>query len=161
MNNHQSHHDRIDAVLERKTQRHRGQDGDRRRSERTEAGDDGGDQEHDPGNPRHMSAHQFDRALDQPIDSTVDLGDGEQVGNADQCQEEVAREASKYFRRLHSHDERADQKGAREGERAHIDRLHGGDHEHADQQRDRQNLDVHSFLPRETPSGARSHFHRW
>ena len=84
VNDHQSHHDRADAVLRGKTQSDRSQNSDSRRTESTKASNDSSDEEHDPGYERHMSAHQPDGLFNQPVDRSVILGDSKKIGDADQ-----------------------------------------------------------------------------
>ncbi|MNM51040.1 hypothetical protein D3C81_620940 [compost metagenome] len=84
VNHHQPHEHGIDAVLHGKVEGNRRKDGRHCRAQGAETGEQRRHHEHDPGYPGHMAANQQHRALDQPVDGAVVLGDAEQVSDADQ-----------------------------------------------------------------------------
>ena len=130
VDHHQPHHHRIDPVLGREGQRHRRQDRHRRRPQRPEGGQGRGDQEHHPGNGDDVAAHQAHRALHQPVDRAVLLGDGEQVGHAHQGHEEVAWEAREDLLGGQAEAQHADEERRRQGQGAHVQRQHRRQQEH-------------------------------
>ena len=80
-----------------------------------------------------MPAHQLDGLLDQPVDRSVILGNGKQVGNADERQKEIAGETGEDIVGCHSHDQRTDDEGCGKGQRTHVDWQDRCNNEHANQ----------------------------
>ena len=102
--------------------------------------------EHDPWDRRDPAAHGTDGELDQPVDGAVVLRQREQVGDADQGQEQAAREAGDDVLGRHAGHQRADQERAHEGEHAHVDGQDRGDDEHRAQRENGKHLRRHRFL---------------
>ena len=143
VHHHQAHQQRIDAVLGGEAERDRRDDRHRRRADRAHGREQRGDEEHDPRDGGDAPAHRAHRQLDQPVDRAVVLRQREQVGDADQREEQVGREAAHDGLGVHAGHQRADEEGADEGDHAHVDRQHGGQHEHADQRVDRNPVGTH------------------
>jgi hypothetical protein len=137
VHDHEPHEQRIDAVLGGKAERDRRDDGHRRRADRTHRREQRGDQEHDPRNGGNASAHGAHRQPDEPVDGAVVLRQRKQVGDAHQREKQVGGKAAHDRLRVHAGHQRADQEGADEGDHAHVDGQHRGQHEHADQCVDR------------------------
>ena len=144
MDDQQAHHQRIDVVLLGKAQGDRADDGDRGGAQRTERGEHRGDHEHHPRNGHDMAAHRFHCPVHQQVDGAVLLRDGEQIGNADQGQEQIAGKAGQDLLATHVDPQPADDEGQREGDRTHVDRHRGGDDEHDHQTDDRCDLWTHA-----------------
>ncbi|MNN07466.1 hypothetical protein D3C81_1202920 [compost metagenome] len=130
VDDHQAHQQRVDAVARRKAQRNRRDDGHRGRADRADRRQQRRDHEHDPRNGGDPAAHRTHRKPHQPVDGAIVLRHGEQVGDADQGQEQVGGKAGKDRLGRHGRDQGADQEGADKGERAHVDRQHRGDDKH-------------------------------
>jgi hypothetical protein len=81
------------TTLRTVAERDRRDDRHRRRHHRADGGQDGGDAEHDPRDQRHPPAHGAHRGVHQPVDGAVVVGDREQVGDTDEDDEQITREA--------------------------------------------------------------------
>jgi hypothetical protein len=101
----------------------RSDDGHRGGDHGAERGEDRDDDEHHPRDERHPAPHHPDRGLHQPVDRPVVLGDGEQVGDADEDDEQVRREVGQHLvgNLLADHEAAEDEQG-HESQRAHVHR---------------------------------------
>jgi hypothetical protein len=93
-----------------------------------------------PRTARRAQAH-------QPVDGAVVLRQREQVGDADQREEEFGGEAGHDGLGLHAGDQRADQEGPDEGDDAHVDGQGGAEDEHRYQGVDRDHVGGHCLSP--------------
>ena len=137
------HQQGADLVLEGKAQRDRRDDRHRRRADRADCGERRGNEEHDPRNRRHPSPDRPHRAPDQPVDRAVVLGQCEEIRDPDQRQKQLTGEETDDRLGAEASQQGSDQKGADEGEHAHIDRQSGGNHEHRHQRVDGNQLRSH------------------
>nr|WP_238453263.1 hypothetical protein [Micromonospora sp. ATA51] len=130
----QAHHERVDLVPPREAQADRGDDRHRRRDHGPDRGEAGGHQEHDPRDQPDPAPDQSDRGLDEPVDRAVGLRDGEQVRDADEDDEQIARETGEdgiglLAEVLPVEDRDADDEGGDDRERAEVHRSDRGYHE--------------------------------
>lgn len=125
-----THHQRIDLVASGETQADGGDDRDGCRAEGADGGDAGGDGEHDPWDQTDAIVYEFDCAIDKYIDGAVVLGDGEEVGHADQGQEEISWKGREDVVGLHSEDDCSEKECADEGQGSHVDGKDCRDDEH-------------------------------
>ena len=95
--------------LHRETEGNGRDDGHRGRAHRSDRSQHTGDGEHDPRDRAHAAADRPHRQVHQPGDRPIALGDGEQVCDAYQDDEDVAREHAEDVVRGHVGGERADQ----------------------------------------------------
>ena len=133
VNDHHAHQQCIDLVPCGEPERDRRDDRHGRRSERADRGEHPGDAEHHPRDECDPAPYQADGAPDHEVDGPVVLRDGEQVGDADQRQEQLAGKAADDVVGAHSHGEGADEEGGHEAERAHVHRQHRRGDEHDDE----------------------------
>jgi hypothetical protein len=129
MNHHQSHQERMNAVLLRKAQGYRRDDRDSAGTHCADAREQRRDEEHHPGNGCRVAAHAADGLTNQPVDRAVVLRDREQVGDADQRDEQVTRKARQDVGGRHVDVQAADDEGHDERQCTHVDRQRRPDHE--------------------------------
>src|SRR5699024_10441173 len=89
VDDHQPHEQRADPVPSREAHTHRGDDRDRGWHHRTEAREQGSDDEEDPRNESDPPSNGLDENVDNPIDRSVVLGQSEQISHPDQNEEEI------------------------------------------------------------------------
>ena len=114
VHDHHAHQQRVDAELHRESEGDRGDDRNRRRADRTDGRQQGGDGEHDPRNGADPPSHGSHRELHEPVHGSVALGEREQVGDAHEHYEDVAREHPEDVVGRHVGGESADQECRRE-----------------------------------------------
>jgi hypothetical protein len=136
VHDHQAHEQGVDAVLRGEPEGDRGDDGHGGRAHRSDRGQDGRDAEHDPGDRDDAPADAAYGQPDEPVHRPVLLGDGEEVGDADQRQEQITGKAREDVVRGQVRDVDADQERRREGDRPHVHRQQGGHDEHRHQHED-------------------------
>jgi hypothetical protein len=148
-----AHHQRVDAVATGEAERDRADDGARRRAGRADRREHRGDREHHPGDERDPTADHPHGAAHDEIDGPVVAGDGEQVGHADQGEDEVTADPADDLplgqaECVHAHQPRGD-----ETERPHVDRQQRAHHEQQDQRDDGYELRSHERSLRSRAGG--------
>jgi hypothetical protein len=147
VDDHEAHEQRVDPELDREAERDRGDDRDRPGAHGADGGEHRGDPEHDPGHGRDPAPDRAQGELDQQADGAVVLGDGEQVGDPDQGEEEVGRESADDVVSRQVGEQRPDQEGADEGEHPDVDRQDRCDHKHQDERQNGDQLRRHGPAP--------------
>ena len=99
---------------------------------RAHGGDGRAHREHRPRHEGHSSSDRADCRVNDPVDRAVVSGQREQVGDADQDDEEAGREAVEDLAGIDGEDQCPDDEGSHQGERTHVHRPHGGYDEHQD-----------------------------
>jgi hypothetical protein len=145
VDHHHAHQQRADFVLPGEAERDGGNDGDGRGRQCAHGRDDCGDGEHHPGDERDAASHEPDGAADQEVDGAVVLGDGEQVSDADDGQEETAGEVGQDVVGGHAQHHGAEQERTNEGEGTHVQGQDGGKQEHRRQDDDGQDRSGHRW----------------
>jgi hypothetical protein len=93
-----------------------------------------------------VSSDTADGELDQPVDGPVGLGDGEQEGDPDEHDEDVAGEPGEDVVGGQPGGEHADQESSRERERPHVDGERRRDDEDDNENQNGNELNRHRFL---------------
>ena len=144
---HKAHQHRTDSVPVGKAHRNGCQD-------RHGAGTDGADgrqqrcdKEHHPRDYGDAPTGNLDAVMHEQIDRAVALGDREEIGDADQRDEEIAGKAREDLCRGHIDKQRAHDESGGESERAHIDRHCRGDDEHHHQAENSCDMHRHARPP--------------
>ena len=145
VDDHQAHQDRVDLVADGEAERDRRDDRHRRGDDRADRGQHRGDREHHPRDQRDAPADRAHRGVHEPVDGAVVVRDREQVGDADQDDEQVAREAGEDVV-LGDPDGAADDERGGDAEQAHVDRAQRADGEDRHEDEYRCDFLVHPSL---------------
>ena len=124
----QTDHELIDPMSARERQRQRRDDG--HSEERPERDEDSCQCEEDPGHESDAPADELHAPADDHFDRAVVLSEAEEIGQADEREEEVDGKACEELFGCLVQDEAADAGGCDEAEQAHIDVPPGSDDEH-------------------------------
>ena len=133
-----AHQHRVDARLVGQAQGRRGQQRHRRGGEGAQRRQRRGQQEEHPGEQHGLAPDQPHAGLDDDVDGPVPLGHAEEVGHADDRQDDAGREVRQDFLVAHAQHEVADAEGRHQPHDADVQRPLGGDdeHHHKDDERD-------------------------
>ena len=133
VDHHHAHHQHVDAVAAGEAQSDGADDRAGRGAGGADGGQHGGDGEHHPGDQRHPAADRPYRGSHDQVDGAVVAGDGEQVGDPDEGQDEVAVDPGDDLPFGQAEGVHPDEPGGDEAERPHVDRQHGADDEQRDE----------------------------
>jgi hypothetical protein len=131
-----AHQQGVDLVAAGEAEGDRADDGAGGRAGRTDGGEHTGHREHHPRDQHDASPDGVHRLAHDQVHGAVVLGDREQVGDADQGEDQVAADAADDLLLVETEGVHADQPSGDEGECTHVDRQRGADREDRDESDD-------------------------